>query len=158
MTKLQIPSKLNSSQIFRNGNIMCYFLAHKGTFLSGEEKESFWKFSYCAERCLFFYCLHYVLLRPNTISGWNTSQYRKYRFLIWTKSIKRAVTEVPCSVCSSIILIKKIYRSILSIWKQWKRTQWAQCSPSRADARVTLTVCSAELGGRLAAAQRCHIH
>jgi len=41
MTKLQIPSKLDSSQIFRNGNIMCYFLAHKGTFLLGEEKELF---------------------------------------------------------------------------------------------------------------------
>jgi len=54
MTKLQIPSKLDSSQIFRNGNIMCYFLAHKGTFLLGEEKELFWKFSYCAERCFFF--------------------------------------------------------------------------------------------------------
>lgn len=42
---LQTASEVDSGQVCRSGNFKCHSLAYEGTFLPGEERELFWKFS-----------------------------------------------------------------------------------------------------------------
>lgn len=116
--KLQTASEGESGQVHRKRNFKCHSLAHEGTFLPGEEKELFWKFSYCSERCFFFaVCIHLVETKYNLVLSMKYVTIQKIQ-IPDLRALQELLQEYPLMCASfSIALIKKIYRRILSIWK-----------------------------------------